>query len=574
MLNQLEKDNCQLAETERLEKLAQLEIMDTPPEEGFDRLTKLASKLLNVPVALVSLVDDKRQFFKSQIGLPEPTASLRETPLTHSFCQHVVLNEKALVVSDARIDPLLIDNLAIPDLGVVAYAGVPLKTKDDFILGAFCAIDGSPRNWTSFELEVLDDLAQAVISEIELRSSTREARLNNLLAQESLQKAKAASEAKSQFLANMSHEIRTPMMAIMGFAEILESNPEESEINSQAAVTILRNSKELLKLINDVLDLSKIEAGMIVKESLKFSPFELISDVLSMMQLKASEKNLSLEFRQIGEFPARIETDPTRLRQILVNIINNAIKFTNSGTVQVVSEFTDVNDETIQLKINVIDSGIGIEKSKIERLCDPFTQMDTSTTREYGGTGLGLSISKGLIHQLGGELHVESTVGVGSDFEIQVPVKRVVQNSNPVKESKSDLTSSFDLSGLHILVAEDGPDNQQLIKFILEKARAKVSVVENGEEAVNAVLFGRSSNNMPAFDIVIMDMQMPVMDGYIATRKLREGGYEGAVIGLTANALVSDREKGLIAGCDHYLTKPFQRNDLLSRIAQALSGRL
>jgi two-component system sensor histidine kinase/response regulator len=390
--------------------------------------------------------------------------------------------------------------------------------------------------------------------------------------------AERASRAKSEFLANMSHEIRTPMTAILGFADLLLTEGDISRApphRIEALRTIQRNGEHLLALINDILDLSKIEVGKVGVESISCSPRQLLDDVGSLMRLRAQERNLSLIIESEGLLPATIQSDPTRLRQILVNLVGNAIKFTDQGWVRVVARFV-AGPEPL-LKIDVVDTGSGMTAEQQQKLFRPFTQADMSTTRKFGGTGLGLTISRRLAQMLGGDVTiVESTPGVGTTFRLTV---RAVQ---PVFLEPSEATQSTTPAeapkpfndklppGCRILLAEDGLDNQRLISTILKKAGAEVTVVDNGQAAQQTALEAEAAGS--PFDVVLMDMQMPIMDGYAATTSLRTHGYTRPIIALTAHAMSGDREKCLAAGCTDYATKPINRRQFLIQIA-ALAKR-
>jgi signal transduction histidine kinase len=386
--------------------------------------------------------------------------------------------------------------------------------------------------------------------------------------------AERANQAKSEFLANMSHEIRTPMTAILGYTDVLLEEGDITRAPKQrveALYTIQRNGEHLLALINDILDLSKIEVGKVGVESLSFSPRELLLEVESLMRLRAQARNLSLAVDATEEsLPATIQSDPTRLRQILVNLVGNAIKFTEFGSVTVKPRF--IAGDRPQLVIDVIDTGTGMTPDQVQRLFRPFTQADTSTTRKFGGTGLGLTISKRLAQMLGGDVSVVcSAPGVGTTFRLTVDVAGAVYaptepTPQPVAALPPQPATPVTLpAGFRILLAEDGPDNQRLISFVLRKAGAEVLVVDNGQLAVGEAL--AALNRGQPFDMILMDMQMPLMDGYAATAWLRRVGYSRPIIALTAHAMSGDREKCLAAGCNDYATKPLDRQRLLAQLA-------
>jgi len=389
------------------------------------------------------------------------------------------------------------------------------------------------------------------------------------------QDAKAATQAKSEFLANMSHEIRTPMTAILGFADLLLAEGDLAKAppdRLQAIQTIRRNGEYLLQILNDILDVSKIEAGKLDVERMRCSPVGLVAEVQSLMQVRADGKNLSLNVEFVSAIPETIETDPTRLKQILINLIGNAIKFTEEGGVRLLIRFLGQDPACLRMQFDVVDTGIGMTAEQTARLFQPFTQADSSTSRKFGGTGLGLAISKRLANMLGGDINVESEPGKGSTFRVTTVIGSVegVRMLDPSTEiaivkSAGSASRSYgcDLNG-RILLAEDAPENQRLISHVLTRAGADVTVVENGKRAAEAALAARDEGN--AFDVILMDMQMPEMDGYEATSLLRQKGYTGTIIALTAHAMASDRKRCLAAGCDHYATKPIDREALCRTI--------
>lgn len=386
--------------------------------------------------------------------------------------------------------------------------------------------------------------------------------------------AEAANRAKSDFLANMSHEIRTPMTAILGFVDLILENIPHNPENIDAAVTIKRNCDHLLSIINDILDLTKIEAGKLEIENRTCSPGGIIAEVVSLMRIRASAKNIGLNVEYQGPIPETIRSDPTRLRQILVNIVGNAIKFTEVGSVRLVAAFQNENSK---LQIKVIDTGIGISEELMNELFRPFIQADSSMNRRFDGAGLGLSISKRLAELLGGHISIESAIGKGSTFTIIIPtgpVETVKMLDNPSEVLvQSEPTREFKTDGMlkdcRILLAEDGPDNQRLIAFLLKKAGSEVTIAENGQEAVDLALASREEGK--PFDLILMDMQMPLMDGYNATRILREQNWSGPIIALTAHAMKEHRLKCLDAGCNEYMAKPIDRYSLLQILSQFTS---
>jgi signal transduction histidine kinase/ActR/RegA family two-component response regulator len=382
--------------------------------------------------------------------------------------------------------------------------------------------------------------------------------------------ADAASRAKSNFLANMSHEIRTPMTAIIGFSELLVDPETSLHERENASHTINRNGKHLLSLINDILDLSRIESGHMEFELCDANPVVLLNDVHELLQVRAAEKKLDLCLSFNDDIPQTIQTDPLRLKQAVVNLVGNAIKFTSSGSVSIEAS-CDREKEIFTIKVR--DSGIGMTPDQQKRIFEPFSQADNSMTRRFGGTGLGLAITRNIGRAFGGDVVVESTAGDGSVFTLALTtgdLSNVPTNQTDLKadsfnrEAPTPRTPAVEISG-HVLLVEDGPDNQRLVSFLLRKAGATVSVANHGQEALDQV----ASADAP-FDLILMDMQMPVMDGYTATRSLRASNYQGQIVALTAHALSEEIETCMDAGCDGYLRKPIEKAVFFSELKQRI----
>ena len=401
-------------------------------------------------------------------------------------------------------------------------------------------------------------------------------KLANQTVQHQMDSAESANRTKSQFLANMSHEIRTPLTAILGFTEnLLEPQVPEAE-RTTALQTILRNGHHLLQLINDILDLSKIEAGRLEVEKLSCSPGELLADVVSALRVKADAKQVKLLLSYRGSVPETIHSDPTRLRQILINMVGNAIKFTERGHVDIGVSVEHARSDRPMLRIDIVDTGIGMTPQQLGRLFEPFSQADGSVTRRFGGTGLGLSISRRLAQLLGGDIAVTSEPDRGSIFTVLLetgPLDDAEWRSTPPVGFESrrlaSISNDTKLTG-RLLLAEDGPDNQLLIGSFLRKCGAEVTIVDNGRKAVSAAL--ASLAEAAPFDVILMDMQMPVLDGYAATRELRSNGWMHPILALTANAMSGDRQKCLAAGCDDFATKPIDRRRLVAQVQELLSS--
>jgi PAS domain S-box-containing protein len=390
---------------------------------------------------------------------------------------------------------------------------------------------------------------------------------DELSARRELEQAKDAADkaaaAKASFLANMSHEIRTPLTAILGYAEELEREQATADELAESTQVIRRNGEHLLAIVNDILDLSKIEAGRMTIERVPTRIDAIATEVIALMQPRARQKGLSLDLVLASSMPEAVDTDPTRVRQILINLIGNAIKFTATGGVIVTIEALFAAGT---LTISVLDTGIGIPADKLPRLFGSYVQADESTARRYGGTGLGLHISKHLAQLLGGDLVAESLDGAGSRFTLTLACAGMQRAATGDRAAAVQLQPRRvpvpKLSG-SVLVADDGPDNQRLLGRILGDTGLEVTVVGDGLQAVTAASGRR-------FDLVLMDMQMPVMDGLAATRTLRAAGVTTPIVALTANAMAEDRERAQQAGCSHFATKPIDRRALYATLQDAM----
>ncbi len=386
--------------------------------------------------------------------------------------------------------------------------------------------------------------------------------------------ANEANQAKTEFLANMSHEIRTPLTAVLGYADLLlDLNVSESD-RLNYVQTIRRNGEHLLELLSDILDLSKIEAGKLDIEAVACSPAQILVDVASLMRPRALMKGLDFVLEFATPIPQTVRSDPTRVRQVLMNLVSNAIKFTQTGEVRLVARCSSPSDESPVLQIDVVDKGIGMTAVQVGKLFQPFTQADASTTRRFGGTGLGLAISKRLIEMMGGNIEVTSRLGHGSTFSVRVPTGSLAGVPMVAElEEAGPPPKATDVPGVRcegrVLLAEDGHDNQILLSTHLRRAGAEVTIAANGREAVEHALTGLGEGR--PFQVILMDMQMPELDGYGATARLRSKGYSGWIVALTAHAMATDRDRCLAAGCDDYLTKPINRELLLSTVHRYLS---
>lgn len=389
-------------------------------------------------------------------------------------------------------------------------------------------------------------------------------------------KANEASRAKSIFLTNISHEIRTPLTAILGFAELMANDPAISKKNAQYISTIRKNGDQLLRIVNQVLDLSKLETSTVDLVKTEFSLPQLIDNVCLLMSLKAQEKNLDFEVTSHLAADENIVTDSYRLRQILVNVISNAIKFTSKGFVHVDISTVEYQPQKFRLEIVVSDSGIGMKPDQVKNLFLPFTQADSSMTRKFGGTGLGLFLARKMAHTLGGTLElVESHEGKGSKFLISIaieyhklPGSKITTNQSYVNlKDQADVIPSINAAispqAGKVLIVDDSKDNREYFELILESMSVQTDTAVNGREAVSKALDGFPN-------IILMDIQMPEMDGLEATQVLRQNNCQAAIIAVTAHAMRGDREKFLSHGFDDYLSKPVNQETIAKTVTKYL----
>ncbi|MCE5278973.1 MAG: GAF domain-containing protein [Planctomycetaceae bacterium] len=475
---------------------------------------------------------------------------------------------------------------------LINYLTVPIMRGSEIV--GVVGVANKPGDYDETDIRQLTLLMDSTWRIVDRRSVEQElSRTNEQLeraverANELTVEAAAANAAKSEFLANMSHEIRTPMTAILGFADLLreslESHCGEASCKCGSEVvaarhehleTIHRNAEHLLGLINDILDLSKIEAGKMQVERIECPAVQIIEEVLSVMRVRAIDKGLTLEAQYEYPMPQAIWSDAQRLRQILTNLVANAVKFTQSGRVDLLVRHLDAAGGPV-LQCQVRDTGIGLSDDQIAGLFRPFAQADASTSRRFGGTGLGLAICRKLAQTLGGDISVQSRPGQGSTFTLTIqaqPVATAAVIASPEQTpARTHLAGNVpdaaaNLNNIRLLLAEDGYDNQVLIATILRKAGAHVDIVANGQLAVDAVQAARARNQ--SYDIVLMDMQMPEMDGYQATAILRGLGIATPIVALTAHAMIGDRKKCIDAGCTDYVTKPINRQALVGTVAR------
>ncbi|HLK63917.1 MAG TPA: ATP-binding protein [Bryobacteraceae bacterium] len=536
----------------RLQALRRYDVLDSTAEQAYDDITLLAAHIAKTPIALISLIDRDRQWFKSKVGL-----AAVETPRELAFCAHAILTpDQPLMVEDATREGRFADNaLVVGPPNIRFYFGVPLVTPDEFPLGTLCAIDHSPRTLCPDQIQALRALSRQVMKLLELRRTAAELRA-------ATEKADAANRIKSMFLASMSHDIRTPIAGVLGTSELLLGTPLSTE-QLECVENIRVSADSLLSLINDILDLSKVESGRLELDVRPLSLRSFLDEVTRTLAFASARKGLHLEARVHEAVPPAVLLDGPRLRQILVNLLGNAVKFTAAGRV-VLEVFPRGDGPTTGLTFSIRDTGPGIPAARQAVIFEAFSQADRSVARIYGGTGLGLAIARRLVEAMGGKLQLESEEGRGSTFSFTIPAPAVAA---PQGHSAS-AERARESRPLSILLAEDNVVIRKVVSSMLAKQGHSVTAVGDGREALDAF-------DQKSFDAILMDVEMPGMDGWEATAAIRQreilSGRHAPIVAITAHAMTGDQARCRAAGMDDYLPKPIHPAELAAVLIRVTS---
>ena len=521
-------------EDERLAELLSYDVLDTEAEQLFDDLTALASQICETPIALISLIDPNRQWFKSRVGL-----DAEETSRDIAFCSHAILQSDVFEIPNATLDPRFHDNPLVtgaPDIRF--YAGAPLITPSGHAIGTLCAIDSKPRKLTETQKASLQTLSKSVVAHLELKRKNRE--------------LERTSQFKSDFLSYVSHEIRTPLNAINTFSQLLEGEAQKLNLPSSFTTPlshVSQSGERLLEIVNSVLDIKQIEAGKMRVMPRAVNTKDFFTHLFSLTKIRAEDSGIVFSTSIDDAVPDSLFFDDTKFGQIALNLLSNAIKFTNHGK----SVKAQVKYKNGKVIFNVIDQGIGMSDDDQKRLFTPFERMENA--RQISGTGLGLNISKRLVELMDGSIKVSSKLNHGTRISVTLPADALSANQFVEAQPRSFVAQVNIDNSVNVLVVEDHYINQVVIQTLFEKLGVSLSVVSTGEEGVE---YAKSN----PVDLVLMDLNLPGIQGDEATVKIKGFKPNLPIVALTADVITQPeylRKQGL----DDVLTKPIDSSELV-----------
>jgi signal transduction histidine kinase len=521
-------------EDERLAELLSYDVLDTEAEQLFDDLTALASQICETPIALISLIDPNRQWFKSRVGL-----DAEETSRDIAFCSHAILQSDVFEIPNATLDPRFHDNPLVtgaPDIRF--YAGAPLITPSGHAIGTLCAIDSKPRKLTETQKASLQTLSKSVVAHLELKRKNRE--------------LERTSQFKSDFLSYISHEIRTPLNAINTFSQLLEGEAQKLNLPSSFTTPlshVSQSGERLLEIVNSVLDIKQIEAGKMRVMPRAVNTKDFFTHLFSLTKIRAEDGGIAFSTSIDDAVPDSLFFDDTKFGQVALNLLSNAIKFTNHGK----SVKAQVKYKSGKVIFNVIDQGIGMSDDDQKRLFTPFERMENA--RQISGTGLGLNISKRLVELMDGSIKVSSKLNHGTRISVTLPADALSANQFVEAQPRSFVAQVNIDNSVNVLVVEDHYINQVVIQTLFEKLGVSLSVVSTGEEGVE---YAKSN----PVDLVLMDLNLPGIQGDEATVKIKGFKPNLPIVALTADVITQPeylRKQGL----DDVLTKPIDSSELV-----------
>jgi signal transduction histidine kinase/CheY-like chemotaxis protein len=529
-------------EEARLGALFEYDILDTESEVVFDDLTLLASQICDTPIALISLIDPDRQWFKSKVGLDAD-----ETERDIAFCAHAIHGREVFEIEDTMLDKRFFDNpLVTSDPNIRFYAGAPLVTPEGHAIGTLCAISDKPKKLTKRQRNSLQILSREVISQLELRSKVKQLDI--------------ANRRKTEYLSNVSHELRTPLNAIISFSQIMLNDLKNQKIPEKFKRYIHHldySGKRLLDVINSVLDLTKIEEGKMDTEVSSLDSASFFNSLHGMVANNAEKKGVILNFILAKDFPKTIVIDSGKLHQILINLITNAIKFTPADKHITLTASHSDN----QLVLSIQDQGIGISEYNQSILFDKFIQVEKHRSQE--GSGLGLAITKALVELLKGKIKLVSEVDKGTLVEVSLPTSKALPANREQQQEIIKPMFSVDSS---ILIVEDNMINQEVVKAIFGNLGCTISLVETGELAIE-------KTNSESFELVFMDLHLPGIDGYQTAKKIKQSFPDLPIVALTADAFADHNGRHQHPCLSDFLTKPIDKQKLISILNQYIPER-